>query len=95
MDSVETEFAKWLATLGVGGAIAALTLIFYNQLSKRHEEFIKHYTEMFKSMNDQLLVVIKENTTSNTRLIQMLETQERNALRKEDIVSLMQRIQEK
>lgn len=86
---MEPEFAKYLATLGVGGAIAALTLIFYNQLSKRHEDFIKHYTEMFKVLNDQLIVVIKENTQSNTRLIQMLESQERNVLRKDDILALI------
>jgi len=78
------EFMKFLATLGVGGILAGLMFIFYRK-------DVKQYTELWKLATDQLMQIVKENTTSNTKLIIMLENQERNSLRKSDIEALIEK----
>ncbi len=72
------EFTKWLITLGVGGILAGFMFMFYRK-------DVKQYTELWRATAEMLLVVIKENTASNVRLIALLETVERNQLRKDDI----------
>ena len=76
------EFLQWAATLGVGGVLAALMFVFYRK-------DIKQYTELWKSTTDSLMLIVKENTQSNVRLITLLENQERNALRKSDIEAFL------
>lgn len=89
MNPVDPEFVKWLTTLGVGGALAGLMFMFYRK-------DVKQYTELWKAATDQLMSVVKENTQSNTKLISLIEQQERNMVRKDDIVSLIERrLQEK
>lgn len=78
----DPEFAKWLATLGVGGVLAGFMFAFYRK-------DVKQYTELWKIMADQMMAVVKENTTSNVKLLSMLENLERNALRKQDIEFLI------
>lgn len=80
---IDLEFTKWLATLGVGGALGALIFIFYRK-------DVKQFTELWKATTDQLMLVIKENTASNVKLIALIETQERNTLRKEDVEHLIE-----
>lgn len=77
----EVEFTKWLVTLGVGGVLAGFMFAFYRK-------DIKQYTELWKVTSEQLIQVIKDNTTSNTRLISLIENQERNLLRKVDLEAL-------
>lgn len=79
---MDAEFAKWLATLGVGGVLAGLMFMFYRK-------DVKQYTELWKTSTDQLILIVKDNTASNTRLITLLENQERNALRKSDIEAFL------
>lgn len=81
---VDGEFLKWVTTLGVGGVIAALMFMFYRK-------DIKMYTELWKVQSDQLIIIVKENTASNQKLITMLENQERNTVRKGDIELLINR----
>ena len=81
---LDTELAKWLATLGIGGILAGFMFMFYRK-------DIKQYTELWKSATDQLIIVVKENTTSITKLVALIENQERNALRKEDLASLLEK----
>jgi hypothetical protein len=81
---MDAEFAKWLATLGVGGVLAGLMFMFYRK-------DIKQYTELWKTATDQLMLIVKENTASNAKLISMIEAQERNAVRKEDITLLIEK----
>ena len=76
------ELTKFLVSLGVGGAIAALVLSFYRK-------DIKQFAELFRITTEQLITVIKENTASNTKLIALIESQERNALRKTDIETMI------
>jgi hypothetical protein len=44
-------------------------------------------------MNEILLRVVAENTGSNTKLITMIENQERNMMRKADIEALLHRFE--
>lgn len=81
---MDAEFMKWLATLGVGGVLAGLMFMFYRK-------DVKQYTELWRMATDQLMNVVKENTASNTKLISLIESQERNMVRKDDIVSLLDR----
>jgi len=78
------EFTKWLATLGVGGILAGLMFMLYRK-------DIKQYTDLWKNTTDILMGIVKENTASNTKLIGMLETQERNSIRKADIEVLLEK----
>jgi hypothetical protein len=80
----DEEFFKYLTTLGIGGVIAALIFMFYRK-------DIKVYTDLWKQTTDLLILIIKENTASNVKLISLIEQQERNAIRKEDIVNLIDR----
>lgn len=82
MTPMDAEFTKWLVTLGVGGILAAFMFTFYRK-------DVKQYTELWRTTAEQLVNVVKENTASNTRLITLLEGIERNALRKEDIIQLI------
>ncbi len=79
---MDAEILKFLPTLGIGGILAAMMFSFYRK-------DIKQYTELWKTTTDSLIVIVKENTASNTKLIAMIETQERNAIRKDDIVALI------
>jgi hypothetical protein len=76
------EFMQWVATLGVGGVLAALMFVFYRK-------DVQQYTELWKNTTDQLMIIVKDNTASNVRLITLLENQERNALRKSDIEAFL------
>lgn len=81
---MDAEFAKWLATLGVGGVLAGLMFMFYRK-------DIKQYTELWKLATEQLTSIVKENTASNVKLISLIESQERNAIRKEDLVLMIEK----
>lgn len=80
----DPEFVKWFATLGIGGVLAGFMFMFYRK-------DVKQYTELWKTVAEQLMTVVKDNTASNTKLISLIENQERNALRKEDLASLLGR----
>ena len=91
MTMQEIEFTKWLITLGVGGILAGFMFVFYRK-------DVKQFTDLWKSTTDLLMTVIKENTASqvrnsesNVRLIALLESVERNQLRKEDINGMVDR----
>ena len=64
---VETVTVNWLATLGVGGILAALMFLLYRR-------DIKSYTELWKGQSDVLLQIVKENTESNVELKALIET---------------------
>lgn len=82
MVEVNSEFLQWLVTLGVGGVLAGFMFVFYRK-------DIKQYTELWKATTDILVQTVKENTASNQKLITMIESQERNAIRKSDIEALI------
>lgn len=79
---MDQKFLEYLATMGIGGALASLIFVFYRK-------DIKQYTELWKMATEQFTSIVKENTASNTKLITLIETQERNAIRKSDIEVLI------
>lgn len=81
---MDSEFIKWLSTLGVGGVLAGLMFAFYRK-------DIKQYTELWRVTAEQLTSVVKENTASNVRVVLLLENIERNSIRKSDIEQLVDR----
>jgi hypothetical protein len=80
---MDAEFVKWIATLGVGGVLAGFMFVFYRK-------DVRQYTELWKAATEQFITIVKENTASNARLISLIETQERNALRKQDLEAMLQ-----
>lgn len=79
---LDGEFVKWLATLGIGGILAGFIFIFYRK-------DIRQYTELWKITADQLMLIVRENTASNVKLIILLESRERNDVRITDIEKLV------
>lgn len=59
---LDGEFVKWLATLGVGGVLAAFMFHFYRK-------DVRQYTDQWREQTTLLMTVVRENTASNTRLI--------------------------
>lgn len=82
---LDPEFVKWIATLGVGGVLAGFMFAFYRK-------DIKQYTELWKATTEQMITIVKDNTASNEKLILMIESQERNALRRTDIALIKNHI---
>lgn len=70
MDTMDPEFIKYLSTLGIGGILAGFMFVIYCK-------DIKQYTELWKSATDSLMTVVKDNTVSNTKLVALIEAQER------------------
>ena len=73
---------KDLATLGIGGVLAGFMFMYYRK-------DVRQYTELWKAATGEFMQVVKENTASNTKLIVLIESLERNALRKVDVETLM------
>lgn len=88
IDSVQglpgDDFMKWIITLGVGGVLAAFMFVFYRK-------DVKQFTELWQAQTKMLMDVVIANTASNQKLISLIESQERNFLRKEDIEALINR----
>lgn len=84
MEAVDAEFTKWLVTLGVGGVLAGFMFVFYRK-------DVRQYTELWKTSSEQFMKLVQDNTQVLTKLVTMLETQERNALRKEDIELIVEK----
>jgi hypothetical protein len=74
---MDAEFAKWLATLGVGGVLAGLMFSFYRK-------DMKQYTDMLRHERGELLVVVRENTVSNVNLINVVKSLHRRLDREQE-----------
>ncbi len=81
------EFIQWFATLGIGGVLAGFMFMFYRK-------DIRQYTELWQTVTNQLIILVKEDVSSNTRLITMLENLERNSMRKTDIQEMKKDIRD-
>lgn len=64
---MDMEFVKWLASLGVGGVIAALIFSFYRK-------DVRAITELWRTQTELLTRVVTENTASNVRLTVVIES---------------------
>jgi len=67
----DTEFAKFLATLGVGGVLAGVMFFFYRRDMQAH-------AEVLRAERNVLIEVVKENTSSNTKLVTVIEALQRS-----------------
>lgn len=85
----DVEFTKWLITLGVGGVLAGFMFVFYRKDIKQYTELWKIQAELNRLQLETMMSVVKDNTASNVKLITMIESQERNTLRKSDIEFLI------
>lgn len=57
----------FLATLGVGGVLAGVMFMFYRK-------DVRQFTELWKVQSEMLMVVVKENTSSNVTLVEMVRS---------------------
>lgn len=76
------KMLEWFVTLGVGGVLAGFMFMFYRK-------DVKQFTDLWKSVAEQLITVVKENTASNIKLISLIESMERNQIRKSDIEAMI------
>ena len=63
---VDAEFVKWIATLGVGGILAAFMFHFYRK-------DVKLYTDQWRGQTEMLTMVVKENTAAMTKLVTVID----------------------
>ena len=61
MPSTDPWSFQWLATLGVGGTLAAFMFVFYRK-------DVRQYTDLWKSQSESLLAVVTANTAVVTKL---------------------------
>lgn len=65
---MDIEFVKWLATLGVGGALAGMMFIVYRK-------DMRELTAQWRGQTELLVQVVRDNTvamTQNTTVVQSL-----------------------
>lgn len=62
----DTEFAKWLITLGVGGVLAGFIFIFYRK-------DMKMYSQLWQDNTSILVNLVKDQIATNTKLISAVE----------------------
>ena len=63
---MDGDALKW--AIGQGGLAVAFVVLFHF-----YRKDVKGYTELWKSMSDALMAVVKENTASNTHLITLVD----------------------
>jgi len=63
---MDPEFVKWLATLGVGGVLAGFMFHFYRK-------DVRQFTDLWRGQSEALMLIVKENTSSNTKLTTMID----------------------
>lgn len=63
---MDSELAKWAATLGVGGALAGFIFIFYRK-------DMKMYSQLWQDNTSILVSLVKDQIATNTKLIAAVE----------------------
>lgn len=81
---IDQEFVKFFSTLGIGGILAAFMFLAYRK-------DVRQYTDLWKNVADQLMSVVKENTASNTKLVHLIEEQQKNMIRMSDIKLMIEK----
>lgn len=89
METVNTEFAQWLVTLGVGGVLAGFMFIFYRKDVKQYTELWKAQADRMDALTRFVTEVVLKNTESNVQLITLIEEMKSNQMRKSDLESLL------
>lgn len=71
----DPEFYRFLASLGVGGAIAAILFFFYRKDVRSYTELWREATNEARAQTVMMVEVVKENTaafTQNTEVVRSL-----------------------
>ena len=71
---LDNEFIKWLAGLGVGGVLAGMLFMFYRKDVRQFTELWKLQSDREAARTEMLIGVVKENTQSNTQLVEMIRS---------------------
>lgn len=71
------EPMQWFATLGVNGILAGVMFFFYRQLTTQFTDFVKAQLEAQTTQTSTIVMVVKENTESNTKLVTMIDAMHR------------------
>ena len=74
---MDLELAKFIGTLGVGGAIAGVLAVFYNRLAQSHEKNWVELTERWEKITEDMRLLIRENTISFTKALEMLSAMQK------------------
>jgi hypothetical protein len=82
MFGFDAESGKFIATLGVGGILAAFMFLFYRR-------DVQIYTNLWKGQSEQLTQVVKENTAAITRNTVIIEALHRRDDRIEEVLESM------
>jgi hypothetical protein len=72
----DTEFWKWITTLGVGGVLAGFMFWFYRKDTQA-------YADLWKGQTEALITVVKENTAAVTAMMVTLQALHRRLDREE------------
>lgn len=88
---MDQEFSKWLATLGVGGALAAIVYYQARKDAMMYQEKLMALYEIERQRNlvemartDKLIDIIKENTHQTTVNTEVLRSLHKRLDREED-----------
>lgn len=63
---IDTETLSWLASLGVGGVLAGAIFAIYRKDAVQ-------WQDAWRGQSQMLVEVVKENTSSNVKLITLIE----------------------
>lgn len=69
---MEAESMKWLASLGVGGAIAGFMFLYYRRDMLAAYAQLNTLSEQWKQMNDRVLSVVIDETRLNSEMVTLL-----------------------
>jgi hypothetical protein len=64
---MESELAKWFATLGVGGTLAGVMFMFYRK-------DVRQFTALWEKQTEVLMTVVKENTVAFTATLEVMKS---------------------
>lgn len=70
---MDLEITKWLATMGVGGAIAGLMFVFYRKDVRSYTDLWKETAVMLAGLIEKSTAAHVENTSSNREMISLLK----------------------
>lgn len=71
------DLMKFFASLGVGGVLAGVIFYFYHQRVTSELNQADKRLEMEQRRSDALLLVVKENTASNTAVVMSVDANTR------------------
>jgi len=82
-DVAVPDFWQFLASMGVGGILAAYAFYINNKNQKDHTEVIQGYHKVETGRTEMLLTVVKDNTVATTKNNVVLDALHRRLDREE------------